>query len=293
MSELDMFLAQARRDVTLGNLKAFRTRLTPDDKKQTLVELYERVKEQKFPRKRNGATRPLRNPAEDLDVRYREYIAKDAKRVRLQNIAPVTEAHEEFFPECAVCLDHFRADCLVYCASGVHALCLKCFDSYVKVNVVTAPLERVPCPECRGFYDPVVLQLYLDEHTLHALQKNSRERDEKVALHAGNVVATMYCECGHVGVVQQSDLGNGVIVCPCRRSYCTKCGNFAHPGTICPAPRETLKWVSKHAKRCPNCGQAIQKNKGCKHMTCRLPLGCGHEFCWTCLGPFPLCHCGR
>jgi len=37
-------------------------------------------------------------------------------------------------------------------------------------------------------------------------------------------------------------------------------------------------------KSCPECGEVIEKNGGCDHMTCR----CGHEFWWTSLRPYRL-----
>ena len=39
-------------------------------------------------------------------------------------------------------------------------------------------------------------------------------------------------------------------------------------------------------RKCPKYGQGIEKNNGCDHMTCRKPMGCGHEFCWRCLAPY-------
>lgn len=33
-------------------------------------------------------------------------------------------------------------------------------------------------------------------------------------------------------------------------------------------------------KKCPNCGEGIQKNEGCQHMTC---LKCNSHICWNCL----------
>eukprot|EP01083_Nonionella_stella_P073155 197581_1 len=44
------------------------------------------------------------------------------------------------------------------------------------------------------------------------------------------------------------------------------------------------QWLQGHTKQCPKCERHIEKNGGCNHMTCRTPGGCGHEFCWLCLG---------
>jgi len=34
---------------------------------------------------------------------------------------------------------------------------------------------------------------------------------------------------------------------------------------------------------CPSCGMLIQKEGGCKHMTCSR---CNYEFCWSCFGHY-------
>lgn len=43
--------------------------------------------------------------------------------------------------------------------------------------------------------------------------------------------------------------------------------------------KQNIDWIKEHTKSCPNCDNAIEKNKGCNHMTCK----CGYEFCWYCL----------
>ncbi len=42
----------------------------------------------------------------------------------------------------------------------------------------------------------------------------------------------------------------------------------------------TKNYLQANTKQCPKCGNAIEKDGGCEHMTCRMPGGCGYEFCW-------------
>jgi len=49
--------------------------------------------------------------------------------------------------------------------------------------------------------------------------------------------------------------------------------------------RKNEAWLMGRARPCPKCLRWIEKNQGCNHMTCRTNAGgCGHEFCWLCLG---------
>lgn len=41
-------------------------------------------------------------------------------------------------------------------------------------------------------------------------------------------------------------------------------------------------------KFCPKCNVLIEKNDGCKHMTCTQ---CKYEYCWICLGKYGSCSC--
>jgi len=88
--------------------------------------------------------------------------------------------------------------------------------------------------------------------------------------------------------------GEREIICPCGTTWCFDCGTDAH----LPVPCETVKrweekdrveaadrmWIKLNTKMCPTCQNPIEKNGGCMHMTCRKPGGCGHEFCWICMG---------
>jgi predicted RNA-binding Zn-ribbon protein involved in translation (DUF1610 family) len=41
------------------------------------------------------------------------------------------------------------------------------------------------------------------------------------------------------------------------------------------APSKTQEWIDEHARGCPVCGVAIQKNGGCDHMNC---ANCGENY---------------
>ena len=75
------------------------------------------------------------------------------------------------------------------------------------------------------------------------------------------------------------------VKCPtCSHDMCFQCVNPWHSGQTCEeAERKMYKgWaMMKGASRCPNCRVLIEKNLGCKHMTCTQ---CKHEWCWICGG---------
>ena len=80
----------------------------------------------------------------------------------------------------------------------------------------------------------------------------------------------------------------------CERPYCNACflPGEAHTGVNCaraqeryaqsneasPEDKATLELLRNVSKPCPRCNNAVEKNNGCNHMTCR----CGHHFCWEC-----------
>merc|ERR1712186_176605 len=76
----------------------------------------------------------------------------------------------------------------------------------------------------------------------------------------------------------------------CGTQWCSKCKADMHTPVSCEAVKQWAKmqgdadtmWMSANTKPCPKCQRPIEKNGGCMHMTCRN--GCGHEFCWICLG---------
>jgi len=94
---------------------------------------------------------------------------------------------------------------------------------------------------------------------------------------------------------------NLIMICTnpsCKFTFCFNCKEEWHADTTCEKyqkwKQENSKgdssyrdWVRLHAKPCPGCGNAIEKNGGCNHMTCQK---CDHQFCWLCMGQYSSDH---
>lgn len=193
---------------------------------------------------------------------------------------------------CCVCMEEFLAKDLVFCGGDeMHAACRPCFNGlctkFAADKGVGSAAVSCPDPSCSALFsrrDVVACVSPID-----IMRMDERERESSVRTGLGGTV-TLRCACGAAGTFAK-DESRRVVDCPsCSRRYCLECGHYDHGSSPCPPPADgTDAWIAKKTKPCPNCKEAIEKNAGCAHMTCR----CGHQFCWNCLGPFPNCHCGH
>ncbi|KAI9686337.1 MAG: hypothetical protein M1822_003682 [Bathelium mastoideum] len=68
----------------------------------------------------------------------------------------------------------------------------------------------------------------------------------------------------------------------CDRITCRLCRNTAHGNNVCPQDEgaRQVEWLANDRgwRRCPGCGEMVERDYGCNHMTCR----CGSQWCYVC-----------
>ena len=234
------------------------------------------------------------NTFDTLQTYFNAHVNKAKHKSMLDNIEP-TQSQNGLV--CSICADNFDASDIVACSGvdDIHFFCKGCLHSYCTLTVQSGPVQTMTCPlpNCKSLFATQDIKSTLSSWDLLMIQHREESRDRRVALAAE---AMLHCECGMVAVITKEDMGDGRIACPgdgCNRRYCGKCGNVDHGKESCPPPAETVQWLSKHSKPCPNCKNPIEKNGGCDHMTCRPPVGCGYEFYYSCGCKFPGPHTCR
>ena len=225
--------------------------------------------------------------------------------------------------ECELCCGDYPFGDLVFCehpsdnGAEQHVACGYCVNQYVSKTprCQAASLTSIPCFRateegkgtekttigCRALLPPRAVRDAIGPFNALVFQEKEDERSIRVATGGASAKKIFCTTCNEVvGVVMLEDVGDGHVVCPkCDKKHCGRCGNESHGKEPCPPDEEMSKFLgtgkeAKNTKRCPKCGIGISKAAGCNHMTCSASTGgCGHEFCWLCLGPFPKCDCNH
>ena len=205
---------------------------------------------------------PLRGHVLDtLYLYFRALVHRTHHQARVAAIQPETSAADSL--ECGICADAFAPQHVIACHgnAAVHFFCQACFVQYATVTVQSGPIQTIACPvpDCPAVFGTADVQANLSEFDVLMINDRQASRDRRVALAAK---AVLHCVCGTVGILTDNV---GVVACPgCHRRYCYQCGNDAHGDAPCPPPAETVQWLDKNSKECPNCKNRIEKNGGCK-----------------------------
>jgi len=160
-----------------------------------------------------------------------------------------------------------------------HTCCLQCITLYTQTRLGDGVIT-VPCPgdfiDCAYMLNLKELEPILPEETFQKLKTMTDL--------ATNAKARECPKCSKISIGSASK--PKMSCSECDMEFCFFHG-ADHVGQPCSMPDTTLiqklknkAWRWKNSKTCPQCHQAIQKDGGCQHVTCR----CGYEMCWNCGG---------
>ncbi|KAF0684998.1 Aste57867_23027 [Aphanomyces stellatus] len=166
------------------------------------------------------------------------------------------------------------------CAACPAVYCYPCFREYIRHKVMNGEVRtnQLVCPgACR---------LPLTKRTLRNNMADATFQKylDFIELQQQVLQGARYCprpDCGHVlpTTSSKSPPPRRVFCGACEKESCFNCGQDYHPFPAC-GDRNYRSWCrNNHVQTCPNCTWAIEKNGGCKHMTCTR---CSFEFCWYC-----------
>lgn len=184
---------------------------------------------------------------------------------------------------------------------GHELYCEDCWKQYVRTAVQesSACLSlRCPAEKCGVVLRPCDFRRFCVDNSELTKRYEKFELDSYVAT-CGTFVWCPGPRCGRAAAISRHQPSSSTQMrCDhCGTSWCAICHADAHLPVKCTVVKEWAKrrndgistWIAANTKPCPKCQKPIEKNGGCMHMTCsKAAQGCGHEFCWLCLGDWKI-----
>ena len=216
-----------------------------------------------------------------------EEYANKACQLTVRKLESVCEVN------CSVCLtpveepkELFRLEC---CGHAFHT---DCIAMQVKPDTLTFPVQCADkdCSKDLVLKDFENLQKQLNfrlKELVSASLKNHMEKNRDTYTNCPTP------DCRMIYAIA-TDEGKPFTCSDCAVVTCTKCHKQYHTGISCemysagqPKTDEEMleEWIQEdptNRKKCPKCSTPIEKNEGCKHITCT----CGAHMCWLCLQTF-------
>jgi hypothetical protein len=200
-------------------------------------------------------------------------------------IAPCTNLNDDNSDNCVICYSPVISKAIISTCSCTY--CIDCFKHTVLNSYGDQTKENISCVGCNNLIILTDLNLFTSDE-LWQIYKSALER--YLTNNWKQYTRCLTPNCSGIYRVTNSS----ILYCKvCSNVYCLDCEqNYygkrkSHNNLSCAEFKlanqidsETLNWISKNTKSCPNCKIAIQKNDGCNHMTC---YRCNYHFCWICL----------
>ncbi|KDO32205.1 hypothetical protein SPRG_03422 [Saprolegnia parasitica CBS 223.65] len=203
----------------------------------------------------------------------------NAERMHKRSVCTDAPSPTSLIFECQVCLENQpqRRRAMTSCSDCSLAICETCLRQYLTLRIESGQVSRehLCCPGCRVVLPQRVLTTYLSVELYATLRKMVHDASERPA-----------CPYGHcAGTVLSTPhwLLKRRVTCSAGHGICVECNRPYHVRPTC-VDKAYAQWKKVHEVRsCPQCNRDIERNGGCKHMTC---VKCWHEFCWLCRAPW-------
>lgn len=223
----------------------------------------------------------------NCETQYRRQIRRvvQALPTSAATVPPCSGAKEE----CCVCACRsvtaaMKAEKVSrHCKHAHRNICDNCMEDYVCSGLRSS--REIACVDCRVKLD--------DDEAMRWAQKagdtHAATMFDQRLLTKGLSHLPDFCWCAHgCGMGQEHpERDQAPMQCrKCKKQTCFR-HRCSHEGMTCAeyeaklAADELSKMLqnSSAVKRCPKCGEGIERSEGCARMTCSM---CTHTFCWDC-----------
>jgi ariadne-1 len=236
----------------------------------------------------------LREHAWDLDRLQEAWFDNEDKVRRRCGLGPrgvpSSSSSAACSTSCPICMQTVNEVVLLDCG---HGFCPDCWRQYLNTQVADGKAAiQACCPQhkCRRAVPVEFFEKYCGE------EQQKKYTEWYIRSYVDDNPNVKWCPnpSGCIFACEYQGVEPLEIKCTCGFMSCWACGEEAHRPANCKtvtswntknsAESENIGWIRANTKKCPKCHRAIEKNQGCNHMICSKAGGCGHEFCWLCLG---------
>eukprot|EP01087_Luapelamoeba_hula_P018185 TRINITY_DN5837_c0_g2_i1.p1 TRINITY_DN5837_c0_g2~~TRINITY_DN5837_c0_g2_i1.p1 ORF type:complete len:737 (+),score=160.44 TRINITY_DN5837_c0_g2_i1:90-2300(+) len=216
------------------------------------------------------------------------------KRAGIDNFAKDTSMSEASADDlvCSICYDDIdpKTACSLSCK---HLFCAACWKDYLTLKIAEEGrrLAELTCmaKDCH---------VQMEDHIVKSILSPELYKKYCSFLldsYVDNNPFLTFCPapgCNKIIKVKTPGTNCIGVVCACGHAFCFACKQDAHLPATCNMLKawktkgddqgETTNWLKANTKSCPKCGNPVEKNGGCNHISC----SCGAHFCWMCMGLF-------
>ncbi|KAG8757037.1 hypothetical protein FRC14_002425 [Serendipita sp. 396] len=218
--------------------------------------------------------------------------------VRERTLPPCRAAYPG--EECMVCADEpllFPLKSPTLTCTHEARICLPCLQSHIASELTGKGAIRkiiCPAPDCPQVLEYNEIQYWAEDGTFkrydRMLARAALGGEENFIL-----CTNPTCDAGQI---HTEGVNAPIVTCyVCHHKTCFLHQIAWHDGMSCEEWDERQRarngttnddYIKKYTKPCPHCSRPIEKSEGCDAMTCKLPAGCGHAFCWLCFAPYEI-----